>query len=407
MYRSVYDVQHERYKLDRKLPPVQETLAQLIISSGRMRIDAEFSKNFQRLLLSEFSINDTFSWRELDDANLRPQSIERLQRKMAKKLPAEQALALAQQHIGQLHNTLTQKGQVPSKTELMLARALVLCNEPEVIQLIHQEKAEIFISFGQSVGDVMDVARWQEVGSNSGLQAVGGGENAVYISCGGNPFLSEDEYNHGGDGKSALARFLIIAAQETGHNADMVRNEHGQWIGRYSAIHWGREPSPKAGQGRKRDIARCHLVWRETIRCGLNRVAPWEEHLKFYHDKKIRGARVNVQWLMCKLGWLVMASIMASRGLSPLLTLQRSGYPCMQLRVFFSDMQANLTPIADVYKRGNPKEEEAVACIEAVARVPQQVIKWGHRAVSFVSPALYDMYYVDIIPACRKALKTS
>lgn len=31
-----------------------------------------------------------------------------------------------------------------------------------------------------------------------------------------------------------------------------------------------------------------------------------------------------------------------------------------------------------LYKNKNPEIEEAIACIEALARVPQQAIKWGY-----------------------------
>ena len=75
----------------------------------------------------------------------------------------------------------------------------------------------------------------------------------------------------------------------------------------------------------------------------------------------------------------------------------------MLLKVFFPDMLFNLTPVAEVYRRKDPNEEEAIVCIEAVARVPQQVVKWGHEAVRASTPALYALYYGEIVPACDAA----
>ena len=286
-----------------------------------------------------------------------------------------------------------------------MARALVLCNALPVISLIHQEGAEIFISFGQSVGEVMDIARWEQVGENSGLQAIGGGENAVYVSCGGHPFLTEKEYRHSGDGPPALARFMIIAAQETGHNGDMIRDAAGRWMGRHSAVNWHRAPSGKAGAGRHSDIATTEKIWNECERLGLNRIAEWERHLQFYRKVKVKSWRRMLAWCGCKGGWIVFKWLMKNRSPQPLPRLQRDKYPCMLLQIFFPDMLANLTPAADVYRRTNAQEEEAIAVIEAVARVPQQVVKWGDRAIRATTPKLYDFYYGQIVPACAKAMR--
>jgi hypothetical protein len=59
-------------------------------------------------------------------------------------------------------------------------------------------------------------------------------------------------------------------------------------------------------------------------------------------------------------------------------------------------MAFNLAPEAEVYRNPDPLVEEAIAVIEAVARVPQQVHKWGHAAVKAAWPNLYDFYYGTI-----------
>ncbi len=405
MHKSVYDVLHKKYTLHRKLPPEQEALAQAIITSGKMRLDADTESNFVRLLVPEERIDITISMRELNTPNLRALLQSRLLAMLSKRHNNAAARTLVTNYLEKATQDMARRHPVKPRTETMMARALVLCNELPVIRLIHLEGAEIFISFGQSVGEVMDVARWEQAGENSGLQAAGGGENAVYVSCGGHPFLEEKEFRHSGDGSAALARFMIIAAQETGHNGDMVRGANGQWIGRYSATDWQREPSPKAGAGRLADIATTEHTWSECQRLGLNRIAEWERHLQFYRKMEVRSWRSVFVWCSTKLGWQLFRLLMKKRSHSALPRLQRDIYPCMLLQTFFSDMLANLDPQADVYRRNNPREEEAVACIEAVARVPQQVVKWGHQAVRITTPALYAFYYGEIVSACEKAAR--
>jgi hypothetical protein len=74
-----------------------------------------------------------------------------------------------------------------------------------------------------------------------------------------------------------------------------------------------------------------------------------------------------------------------------------------QLAICLADMRFNLAPKADAYSRDNPVEEEAIACIEALARVPQQMNKWGHKATRVLMPNLYKIYYTQVIPACIKS----
>ncbi|KJV52381.1 hypothetical protein OTSGILL_1537 [Orientia tsutsugamushi str. Gilliam] len=52
-------------------------------------------------------------------------------------------------------------------------------------------------------------------------------------------------------------------------------------------------------------------------------------------------------------------------------------YPGLMLKAMILDMISNLEPKAEVYKRDDPDAEEAIACVEALARVPQQVINGG------------------------------
>jgi translation initiation factor IF-2 len=67
------------------------------------------------------------------------------------------------------------------------------------------------------------------------------------------------------------------------------------------------------------------------------------------------------------------------------------------LQAMIEDMKFNLTPVADVYKDNNPDIEEAIACVEALARVPQQVKKWGYLTTKTIMRNLYQIYYDEVI----------
>lgn len=401
---TVYDILYRPVRLDKPLKDkAAEALAQAIMLSGRLRLDADFEANFTRLTIPGGRINHAFSIRELFDPKLAPRTSETLTRLLAQGRPAEAVREQVATYLERLRADIQKRAVVPAEMELKMARALVSCNAYPVIRLIYLEGVEIFISYGHSVGDVMDVATWQEHGRNSGMQAAGGGENAVYVSCGGNPFLYGNERRHTGDGYPALARFMIIAAQETGHNADIIRNEHGVHIGRYSAAGWSRAPSEKAGAARRNDSVRLSAMFRRAQESGLNRVCEWERQLKFYRDNRLTTWRTHMAWLLARIGWQVVKRLLRRRGVTAVLRIQKSAYPATLARTFFRDMLFNVAPVADVYKRENAQEEEAILCIEALARVPQQAVKWGHEAVQNGTPALYALYYNEVVPACQRA----
>jgi len=400
---NVYDVLHVPPKLHKKLAKTEETLALAIVASGRMRLDADNESNFTRFQMPQERINLTFTFREMSDPALLKESPARLMSILLKRHNEQEATTLADDYIERIHANLKKLRPVAPKVELMMARAFVSCNALPVIRLIHLEKAEIFISYGHTVSDVMDIATWQEVGESNGLQSFGKGDNAVYVSCGGHPFLEDEERNHSGDGFPALARFIVIAGQETGHNADMIRGENGQWLGRYSAKDWARAPSDVAGKARRKDVDRCESIYRQARRLGLLRLVEWERHLAFYHDNKLHNWRSRLAWLKSRIGWLYLTTALRYKGVKYVLTIRKTRYPATQLNLFFEDMLFNLTPQAEDYQRSDPVAQEAIIVIEATARVPQQVVKWGHDAVRCCTPSLYRLYYGTIVPACEKA----
>lgn len=400
---NVYDVLHRTPRLSRKLPAAQERLARAIVASGKLRLDADNESNFVRLLIPQDRLNLTFTWRELE-GELLAASRRRLVSELTERHGPDEAARRAGTYLEKLQTDIKKRARPTPNTELMIARALVLCNAQPAIELLHLEGAELFVSYGHSVSDVMDVATWQDVGEAGGLQAFGQGQNAVYVSCGGHPLLTNEERTYSTDGFPALARLLVIAAQETGHNADMIRNNEGHKIGRYSAQDWGRAPTPAAGKGRRRDIERTQSAHRTAQRMGLNLIAEWERHLEFYRANKLRNLRALAAWLKSRIGWLILKWLLRFQGLSGITRLKRSPSPATLLRQCLHDMHFNLAPQADAYRRPNPTEEEAMMCMEALARVPQQVVKWGHPATHHCMRSLYALYYGKVIPGCARAI---
>lgn len=399
---NLYEALHRPPRLHRRLPAAQEKLARALVASGKLRLDADNESNFTRLLLPRDQVNFTFTFREME-GELRARSQARIIRALSARHAPEQAQALAKQHMETVQNALKKKRNVSPGVELKMARALVSCNAFAVIELIHLEGADIFISYGHSVSDVMDIATWQDVGEAGGLQAAAGEENAIYIACGGHPFLTAGERTYSTDGFPALSRFFVIAAQETGHNADMIRDAAGQRVGRYSALDWGRAPSNLAGPQRRADDAHSQHILRRAQQCGLNLVAEWERHLAFYRANKLRNTRSLAAWLKSRLGWLALKWLLRLQRMGGVTHLQRDSSPATLLRSCLADMCFNLNPLTEAYRRPDPLAEEATLCIEAVARVPQQVVKWGHRATRCCMPRLYPLYYLRIVPACAQA----
>ena len=406
---NVYDVLYRRPRLHRRLKRPQEQLARAILASGRLRIDTGHEANFIRLQSPADRLNLTVTLRETTDTKLQAATLARIAKGLEALYAPEEARKRSLVYWEKAKSDLKRKSPIAAKTELMTARAVVSCNALPVIQLIHLEQAEIYVSFGHSVSDVLDVATWQDVGENNGLQAFGKGQNAIYISCGGHPFLEESERSFTTDGFPALARLLVVAAQETGHNADMIRNpkytKNQLWLGRHAALEGGSKPSPKTGSGRKKDVYITQQLFNKTRKLGLNRLAEWERHLQFYRHNKLRNVRSATAWLKCRLGWAIYTMLLRLRGMRRLCHLQYSTTPATLLRTCLQDMAFNLAPDHEAYQRANPEAYEAMLCMEALARVPQQTVKWGHDTTALCMPHLYKIYYNDIVPACATAVQ--
>ena len=383
------------------MPSALEAMAQHLVRSGRLRVNADLERNFVKYSTPD---NDrAFSARELTDPALIPET----KATIAKSVPMGLGPMAVNDVLDRLRNDLKKARGIHPDKELRVARMLVQSAHPAAIAALLHERTEIFVSYAHTVGDLMAVHFWQNHGQSSGLQSTCDNGTAVYVSCGGDPFFDGDPAHktYTTDGFPALARMLVIAGQEIGHFADLKRHAaHGLIVGRHSAEGDYLRPSPACKAARDADMRRIATIQAQLAKAGLARLRAAEEAASFY-DAKIKWSPL---WYWHEARSLVLAAWFKARLPKALDALYMRTLPKQRVGEFYArllaDMAFNLAPDAAVYKRANPLEEEAIACIEALARVPQQVNKWGHAAVEACWPELYVFYYGTVIPSLSASL---
>ena len=378
-----------------EMPQPLEALAQQLVASGKLRINAETTRNFVRYGTANSDI--TFTQRELTDTALASTTRTKVARLVAPAM-GEQGIADVWAH---LKNELKKARGVSAEKEIRVARVLVQSAHPSVIQLLIASGTEVFVSYAHSVADLMAVHEWETHGKNSGLQATEASGTAVYISAGGDPFFEGEQRTYVTDGFPSLARMVVIAGQELGHFADLRRSPRGI-IGRWSTdIHHSRlRADPAARDGRLSDMRTVAELKKTYRSLGLNRLRNAEKGVAFYHHR----LRFSPPWFLYQFYRCIVWSLFTRRCRKHKLLTKFKVFPYMRLgeaiEHYLSDMAFNLAPEADVYRDPDPLVEEAIAVIEAVARVPQQVHKWGYSGVIQAWPVLNQFYYGTIIPAC-------
>lgn len=377
------------------MPPALEALASAIVASGKLRINAETSRNFVRYGSANSDL--TFSSRELTDPTHGDATRARVARLVAP--------AMGEQGIADVWNHLTRELKkargLSAAKEMNVARVLVQSAHPSVIHLLITSGTEIFVSYHHNVADLMAVHDWQTHGSNSGMQATDSDSTAVYISAGGDPFFEGEQKTYTTDGFPALARMVVIAGQELGHFADLRRSARGI-TGRHStdAHHQRLRADPVAAAARLADMAGVAELEAAYAQAGLHALHRAETTVAFYHAR----LRYSPPWLWAQ-GRRFLHWCRFIHRCKKLHLLHRfNSLPYLRLadaiRQYLADMAFNLAPDADVYRDPDPLVEEAIAVIEAVARVPQQEHKWGAAAVAASWPELSRFYNQTILPAC-------
>lgn len=368
-----------------------EKLSQDLYNSGLLRVDTGHNSNFARWVDATRNVSIMISKEELSD-----KLIEKTKEKLRKKYKNEGRI---NQIIDNCNKQIEKLQPVSDEIRIKLCRLLTQSTRAIVIHWILLENVEIFVSYANDIGDMMDINTWKHAGKNSGMQSTDGREVAVFVSCGGNPFGTTDpELKIYGDGWPALARLQIIAGQELGHYADIRRDKLGRQIGRHSANFACTRPTPHVKEARHKDIARCKQIRTYLMENGMDRLIHYNSSLRFYHKNKVTGIRTWFSKLMGLYYRRKLCSISENDGYFFIKKFKREQYMGLMIEAMIEDMLANLTPNADVYKRDDKDAEEAIACAEALARVPQQAVKWGYITTSTMMAGLYEVYYEEVIP---------
>lgn len=383
-----------------------EALAQALVKSGRFRVTADDRYNFVRFSLPYDGINLMFSHREVHDPDLLPRTEAIIAEALTISKKRKNTPQNVKKEIEKLKVDLDKCPEVSPEMEIKLARALIQSAHPIVIKLLLLEGVEVFVSYSHNISDLLDIRSYQTAGQNAGMQSTDSVNVAVYVSCGGDPFISEERKRHNWDGFPALARLMVIGGQELGHYADIKRDAKGRQVSRHSADFGGKKAKRKVKIGRINDIKVVEAITVKLQQLGLQEIVEAERHIKFY-EKHRKGSRILNR---TKRKALRMTKRFVRRclksGLDFVTKFPQKERLASHISMSLADMRFNLAPQADVYKSDDPDEEEAIACIEALARVPQQVVKWGHLVTSTLMPNLYQIYYGEVIPACIKSYET-
>ena len=376
-----------------------EELAQALVKSGKFRIDTDYYCNFVRFSDPSLGVNIFLSQEELTNPALLKDSKEHI-----KKIYKARGRTVSAEKLSSTITDLKRKiGKllIPNdELKIQLARIFVQSAHPIVIRWLLIDKVEVFITYSNSIGDVMDISNWKKAGSNSGMQSTDGTNVCIYVSCGGDPFAKNNDANPTyGDGWAALARLQIIAGQEIGHFADIKRDPLGRQISRHSANFSCTQATPHVKKARRKDIERCNNLTKTLEECGIGKLIQIENKLKFYDKQKVSGTRVWWLKLIAKYYRSQLLSATQKKNLTFVKRFNREKFIGLSLTAMIEDMHSHLSPLADVYKRKDPQAQEAISCVEALARVPQQVNKWGYLTTRATMHDLYKVYYHEVIPS--------
>ncbi|MDF2964807.1 MAG: hypothetical protein K0Q51_195 [Rickettsiaceae bacterium] len=376
-----------------------EQLAIQLVNSGLVRIDTDDKRNFVRFSYPQKNLNKAFSYKELHNESLKDKTINYFSSLYGSSLSNDSFNKKITIEIDKLKKEFSKLQPVSEELELKLTRLFVQSAHPIVIRWLLLERVEVFIAYSNMIGDVMDVKTWQIAGQNSGMQSTDGISAAIFVACGGNPFgETSKEHPIYGDGWPAIARLQIIAAQELGHYADMIRGPNLRHVDRHSADIMGMRAKPKALQARQNDIKSSKNFMLVLEPYGISNLIKHEEAIKFFRKNKVVSLRYLYHRILSYNYRIKIIKAASKVGFLFIRKFSTDQYLGLMLKALTEDMLFNLAPQADVYRRDDKDEEEAVACIEALARVPQQVIKWGHLPTQYFMGELYKIYFGEVIP---------
>jgi hypothetical protein len=187
-----------------------------------------------------------------------------------------------------------------------------------------------------------------------------------------------------------------------GHFADILRDPMGRPVGRHSADIAVRRASDAARRARKNDQANVARIKQMLEALGLVTLQEADRAVAFYRKNRPKEAVAKKSQKQAQKQHKHFIKKAEKQGMGWVAKFPHQEDLGEKLVLMLGDMKFNLAPVASAYQREDKEEEEAIACAEALARVPQQVNKWGHHCTRALYPEMYQLYYGQVIPAVVK-----
>lgn len=391
-----YDIYAKRPKLG-KLKPKLEKLAKQVISKGLLRISTTAEYNFVLFPVRNGEKYLSFSKREVYDKELLKQTKAIIKKNL---LPSEKkdAASEVRYKIQLIREEVDKYLPISEEHELQIARIVVQSAEPVIIQNLINDNIYFFISFKHTISDLLSVKNWESARFSQGLQSNSVQEAAIFASCGGNPFFDPKDSNNEYDGIKAADRLSVILAQEIGHYADIIKDAKQRNVDRFSSTIDMTKPKKVVENAIKKDLNRTKKIHKNLLKLGAKKVFDLERQVSI--QGKYRKKSLSYFFSLIKLTFSQMAYVSRCNdaGLKFIKLLYKKHGDIGKLSMLLSgDMEFNLNPSSLAYRNSDKNIERAVNCAEALARIPQQKVKWGQEIVEYFSPNLSKVYFNYVI----------
>lgn len=392
-----YDILYKEPKTEKEDLFVElEELAQKLVKSGLLRISDDEKCNFVIYPVQGGKIHLNFSKRELFEKNL----LEKTRKILAENLSYDERKNTeesVERKIDILRNKLKKYIEVDGEFEVKIARLLVQSAHFAVISNLIDDGVKIFVSVHHNISDLLDVQTWKTSRSSQGLQSTDYKNTGVFVSMGGNPFYDPKESNNESDGFKAQARLQIVAAQEIAHYADLRKDNYGNVKGRFSSKIDMSAPDKLCNELRIRSIEKIDTTEAKLVKCGIKKLYDIEQRLKIQRKYRKFSTLILYLYLRKRLSESFFKSRILASGLNFYKNLKDQKFLAEEILKCLGDMKFNLEPKSSAYRDDDKNIEEAIACAEALARIPQQELKWGEEIVKYFCDGLQKFYYEKVV----------
>lgn len=378
---------------DGELPVGLENLAKEIFDKGLLRISTSSEYNFTLFPVRNGESFLSFSRREVSDAKLSKRTRGIIKQNL---LPSERSneTKSINQKLSLIRKDIDKYLPIPEEHELKIARIVVQSAEPVIIANLIKENIYFFISFTGNISDLLSVSNWEGARFSQGLQTNSITEASIFASCGGHPFFDADESNNPVDGQNAIDRLSVILAQEIGHYADIIKDKQGRNVDRFSCDLGVSRPKDRVEKARQKDLLNIENILQRLNDLGLSKLYDLERLLKI--QARYRKNSISYMFLALRVSLSQMSYVNKCRAekLDFIVGLSKNNPEIGRVsKILCGDMKFNLNPDSQAYRNSNKNAEKAMFCAEALARIPQQKVKWGDDVINLFAPNMYKIYY--------------